>query len=184
MGVFIMENEVWKDVIGYEGLYKVSNLGKICSLGRLIEGNKNSIYFKPEKLMTFELMKKGYLRAKITKEKRSIKKLVHVIVGECFILNPENKPQINHKNGIKNDNRVENLEWCTNKENCIHAVKNKLNVAKYGESCGGSKLKECDVIEIRNLKGKLLKVEIAKKFNISVHTINQIHQNISWRHLL
>lgn len=167
-----MENEIWKDIKGYEGLYQVNKIGQVRKL-------KHEI-----KILAPEVMKKGYLRVSLTKNKQRTRILIHVIVAKHFIPNHDNKQQVNHINGIKSDNRIENLEWCTNKENCIHAVKNNLRLAVFGEEAGGSKLSEIDVIEIRNLKGKLIKKEIAEKFNISIHTIKQIHQNISWKHLL
>lgn len=95
--------EIWKDVVGYEGLYEVSNIGRVKSL------NKNNYGL----IMSQYITKKGYFRLQLTKEKRQKKHLVHRLVAEAFIPNPHNYPEVNHKDEDKLNNKVENLEWCT-----------------------------------------------------------------------
>jgi|LGVE01.1.fsa_nt_gb hypothetical protein len=114
--------EIWKDVKGYEGLYKISNLGNLLSL--VFKNNKVT---KKRKLVkkTF-LDKKGYLRTVITKNKIKKNFFIHRLVAIAFIPNPNNKPHINHKNLIRTDNKVENLEWCTQKENIHHFLQNGI----------------------------------------------------------
>ena len=104
-------NEIWKPIKDYEGLYEISNLGRI-----------KSRYFQENKILKSDCNR----YAKIDLRKNKVRKgfLVHRLVAEAFIPNIENKPQINHKNKIKLDNKVENLEWVTSSENIIHAFEN------------------------------------------------------------
>ena len=136
----------------------------------LIINKHNNYTLKPQ------LNGKGYLRVSIGKKLC----FVHRLVAQKYIPNPNNLPQVNHKNGIKTDNRVENLEWCDNIQNRKHAIENKLHLC--GEQCRWSKLKEKDVIFIRknkNLKAK----DLSKMFNVSVSTIKSIINNRSWKQL-
>lgn len=108
-----MEN--WKDVPGYEGLYAISDLGNIKS-------------FYTNKILKPSIDKFGYCRFSATKNKKQKTLRIHRLVGELFIPNPENKPQINHKNGIKTDNSKDNLEWVTDSENKKHAYQEGLMI--------------------------------------------------------
>ena len=108
--------EEWRDIKGYEGLYQVSNLGRVKSL---IRGTGNQFRFsKVEVILKPHLTKKGYFRLSLSKNNKRKSFQVHRLVAEAFIPNPNNYPQVNHKDENKTNNCVDNLEWCTNKYNC------------------------------------------------------------------
>lgn len=115
-------NEVWKDIKGYEEYYQVSNLGKVRSLPRFVNGKNNSLVFRKGRIIVGGVMKyyKGVLLYK-NNIRKTVK--IHRLVAEAFLPNPNNLPQVNHKNGDKLDNRVENLEWCSAHENNLHKYK-------------------------------------------------------------
>lgn len=115
--------EVWKEVKGYEGLYQVSNLGSVKSLDRMIENRQGVFRFYAGKMLSPTLDTCGYPMVRI----RSKRATVHRLVAEAFIPNIENKETVNHLNGIKHDNRVENLCWATRSENMVHAFETGLN---------------------------------------------------------
>ena len=114
-------NEEWRPIIGYEGYYEVSNLGRAKSVSRVINRESTGNITKIGAIRKVHWTPKGYYRIQLVKEKESKNHQVHRLVGEAFVPNPDNKPFINHKNSIRTDNRVENLEWVTPSENLIHA---------------------------------------------------------------
>lgn len=124
-----MNNEIWKDIKGYEGLYQVSNLGNVKSIPRIIDSQfkgkpiKREVY---EKVLKKSLTRFGYEYVCLSKNGKTKKHKVHRLVGEHFIPNIENKKTINHIDGNKQNNRVDNLEWATYKENQQHAIRTGL----------------------------------------------------------
>ena len=125
-----MTEEIWKDIEGYEGLYQISNLGRVKSLKHIIVRNNGVKQTFQEKILKTPLCKKtGYPMVCLWfmgKEKRYS---VHRLIAQAFIPNPENKPEINHINTIRNDNRIENLEWVTRTENMNNPL-TKKNLSK------------------------------------------------------
>ena len=111
--------EVWKDVVGYEGLYQVSNLGRVKSIGHK-NNHKDEIILKQSSNYI------GYKVVTLCKDKVQKEVRVHRLVAIAFIENPQNKPYVNHIDGIKDNNHVSNLEWTTQKENMHHASKSGL----------------------------------------------------------
>ena len=107
-----MNNEVWKDILGYEGLYKISDKGRVKSIG-----------YKKERILKPGRDKYGYLLVSLCKNHKIKYCHIHRLVALTFILNPNNLPQVNHKDEDKTNNRVENLEFCDRKYNCNYGTR-------------------------------------------------------------
>lgn len=126
-----MELEIWKDIKGFEGLYQISNFGRVKRLPKKVFNagllNKSKCFVSKEIIIKNATISKGYQGVTLTKEKKRYPKKVHRLVAEAFIPNANNKPQVNHIDCNKKNNCVDNLEWCTNSENQLHACKNGIN---------------------------------------------------------
>lgn len=114
---------IWKDVVGYEGLYKVSNIGEVKRIfTKTFTYSKNNTVTINEALIP-QNYSSGYFRISLRKNNIETQYSAHRLVAEAFIPNLDNKPFVNHINGVKDDNRLENLEWCTVSENSLHSVR-------------------------------------------------------------
>jgi len=172
--------EHWKDVVGYEGIYQVSDLGRVKSLhpgkrrcGRILKQATKS---------------NGYLQVTLSRHGQAKATLVHRLVLEAHIgPAPSPKHEGNHKNGDKTDNGVENLEWVTCSENHQHAfdVLGRKPTKLRGEACGGSRLTRKKVRRIRKLHGTgdhSLR-ELGRMFGVRHTTIRNIVYRKSWTHI-
>lgn len=133
--------EIWKDIVGFSGLYKVSNLGRIKSVDKKVNNN-GGLQHREERILKTRLNRHGYLQVVLSKNK-SYTKTIHRMVAEAFIPNIKNKPQINHIDGDKTNNCVSNLEWATRQENMQHAY-HKLK-RKMGFSYGFGTRKQANI---------------------------------------
>lgn len=165
-----LQNEIWKDVAGYDGLYQISSIGRFRSFAKKKTVTKYGIKNKDGYYVT-SMMKKG-IRHIVT---------IHRLVAIHFIPNPENKQCINHKNGIKTDNRVENLEWCTTQENTEHAKINNLILK--GENNPKSIFTEEQVREIKRKYKKNVYSQnmLARDYNCSRSAICHIVMGKTWK---
>lgn len=124
-----LPNEEWQDIQGYEGLYQVSNYGRVKSLGRISKrksrwGGQYTVVMK-EKIKTPFKNNKGYYMIHLNNNGKESNLLIHRLVGKAFIPNPYNNPEIDHKNENKNDNKINNLTWCTRLYNNTKGVQSK-----------------------------------------------------------
>ncbi|QIW89920.1 HNH endonuclease [Bacillus phage Izhevsk] len=174
-----MEN--WKSLKGIVengDSYEVSNLGNVRSIDRLDSRGCN----RKGKLMKPKTSKKGYIEVTLTKNNKGKTYKMHRLVALAFIPNIENKPEVNHKDGNKGNNKMGNLEWSTPLENISHAIKNGLS-KKSGEDNDNSTLTEVDVRKIREMyatKEYILK-EIADIYGVSFQHISAIVNYKLWK---
>lgn len=147
--------EEWKDIEGYEGLYAISNKGRVYS-------------YKSHRILKGSIESNGYIQVHLTKEGYKNKKVcIHRLVGKHFLDNNTEYDVINHKNGIKTDNRVENLEYCSPQENTQHAVDNSLLTFETIEKPVYAKFNDSNLIRFKSIQ------ECADYFKVSHSTISR-----------
>lgn len=171
------QQEIWKPIKGYEELYEISSFGRVKSL--IKQGNNKERFTK-----TSIDISTGYINVQLNKNSKPLTKRVHRLVIEAFIPNPKNKPVANHIDGNKKNNRADNLEWMTHSENTLHSFKNGLQKKIFGDNNYITKIKNQDVLKIRELivEGKNNK-EIAKIYNVNPCQISRIRTGKRRTHL-
>lgn len=118
---------MWKDIEGFKGLYQINELGEVKSLGRFVN-NRGFPDWRGERILKPRYYRGGYTQVSLCKDNKIYTKKVHRLVAEAFIPNPNNLPEVNHRNRIRDDNRVENLEWCTREYNSRYSLAKKVAV--------------------------------------------------------
>lgn len=176
---------IWKNITGYEGLYQISDTGLVKSLKRTCNSKNGKLRIVPEKILTPKLDKDGYLVLHLSKNNKRWYISIHRLVGLNFISNVFNFPEINHKDGNKLNNNVNNLEWCTTKKNVQHSFDIGLNIPKKGSKRAMSKMTEEKVIEVRNrYKNENISLKIlSKDYNICAQTLHSIINRKTWKHV-
>lgn len=175
--------EKWVDIQGYEGLYQISNHGNVRSLDRpvrtILRNKMVSTRIVKGKNLKPKFNGTEYLGVILSKENKQKTLRINRLVGFHFLVKGENHTQVNHIDGNKFNNHVNNLEWCTAKENMKHAY--EIGLRKGGQDCNLSKLTEVEVLQIVELKrqGKR-SVDVSRAFNISVRTVNRILHGDMW----
>jgi hypothetical protein len=173
--------ERWLSVIGYEGVYEVSNWGKVRRIAPWFDGRKT----QPKEDIVGKITKSGYRRVSLQYNGKPKEFAVHRLVAAAFIGPlPSSVHQVNHKNGERSDNRLENLEYLTPSENQLHACRVLHRPSRPGSKHPLAKLKEIDVIEMRALHsdgwtGK----DIAAKFGVSAGSVCWILKRKTWSHI-
>lgn len=171
--------EIWKQIQGFEGLYEVSSYGRIRTLRSSPKLKVNHCLTPAECAVRNG---KGYKTVTLYRDKRGKQLMVHRLVAEAFIPNPENKPQVNHKDTDKHNNIKDNLEWCTNAENKEHAIMNGLSGK--GDMNSMSKLTRFDVNAIRELYSSGVKPSfLSEKYGICKQHVHAIVTRKAWKHI-
>lgn len=178
--------EIWKDIKDYEGLYQVSNLGKIKSLERIVEYDtppyKHTV---KEKLRSLSIKNNGYLFVSLYKDNKGKNFHIHRLVAEAFIDNIKNKATVNHIDSDKTNNNVSNLEWATQSENNKHAYKVGARKPLAADKCTFTKTTEKQVLEMRKLyaTGNYSYKELATLYNLSYDGVWAIIKRKRWKHI-
>lgn len=181
------QNEIWKDVPGYDGKYQVSNMGRVRGLPRnsVMKNGSDVIRKLKGRIMSFGVCgsRVKYHSIKLCKDSKIETITIHRLVATVFVKNPHGKPHINHINNNSFDNRATNLEWCTPQENMSHAMKNGRWDIR-GEKQHLSKLNTKSVVSIRKMITLGIKFnDIANKFKIDPSTISDINRGKTWKHI-
>ena len=167
--------EIWEDIEGFDGYYQISNSGRL----RIPNGR----FGPPNRIMKTDPSGNGYALVFLYKKDKSRKAVtVHRLVANAFIPNPENKPQVNHKNGLKTDNQIDNLEWATSSEDRQHAYDIGLKVAPNGERHYSAKLNSFQVRVIR--KSDLSQRELVRIFKVTQPTVRAIINKTTWKQIV
>ena len=171
------EQEIFKDIPGYEGFYQVGNQGRVKSLSRK--------YSPVEIILSPGRDKDGYPRVVLYRDKKSLSIKVHQLVMLTFVGECPKGLQINHIDGNKENNHLDNLEYCTPAENVQHAHDTGLRVSPYGEDNGRSKLTESQVLEIRGRykASGVSQRKLAQEYGVNHATIGFIVRRETWNHI-
>lgn len=175
------EVEIWKPVSGMENYYEVSNKGRLRSLDRYVETLNGQTRFYRGVVMTFNYPKGKYICVKMSAPGVKVYTRLHRLVAEHFIHNPLNKPEVNHKDGNKSNNNVDNLEWVTQLENKKHA--SIAGLIRKKENHYKAKLTEELVKQIRGMyaTGLYTHQSIANEFGVVRTLITRIINNKRWK---
>lgn len=230
-----LPGEIWKDIVGYEGIYQISSLGRVKSLSRIKQRKSNlkitneilqkildlksqgkslrflSNEFKIDRrqitkhlkrykgfldfnedilsvtrIRRLQVDKDGYYKVILIKNGKQKPFRVHRLVGEAFLDNQNKKPEINHKDGNKQNNLYTNLEWVTVKENDFHARFHGLKKPSFGEKSGMSKLKEDLVKRMKTIfsYGFFSKMEVAQICGVNYKNAHSILSGKTWKHII
>lgn len=176
-----VNNELWKDIPGFPG-YQASSFGRIKAVAKQSYNIKSkTLCWRKERVLKSKPDSSGYLTHTLKGPYRKKTWLAHRIIAIAWLPNPNKKEFVNHKNGIKTDNRPQNLEWCTKSENGIHAVEFGLHNTLRGEKNGNHRLNKSEVIQIRASAGT--HQEIASKYGIAKSTVYAIIKRKLWAHI-
>lgn len=176
-----LENEIWVDWVGFEGYYQVSNLGRYKSMDRIIHSKAGKNLFYRGRLLKLRKHGAGYLLYMLSKDNIHYQGLIHIAVAKHFIPNPENKKEVNHKKGVKNDNRACELEWMSPSENQNHSyqvLKRKASFkGKFGKDNPNSHQIYCPTLglDFESITGasKILGIPISSIWNVVNNKFNQ-----------
>lgn len=173
MELILRGYEIWRDIEGWEGLYQISNCG-----------NVKSLHFNKERIMKQVSDTKGYKQVRFCNKSKTEMPLIHRLVAQAFIPNPDNKPEVNHHDNDKTNNHDWNLEWVTRAENIQYAVKTGTHFIARGSKNGTAIIDESTA---KLIKQELIKEKkpgkIAEILNVNVDIVKDIKRGRTWNHV-
>jgi hypothetical protein len=176
-----------KPVIGWEGYYEVDEGGDVFSMPRVTHRSDGTIQTWGERPMRSHIGNSGYLLVRLSRPGKRVMARIHRLVAEAFIPNPENKPEVNHKNGERWDPRVENLEWVTSSENHIHAVRvlGTVHVPHHrGSAAPIAKMTESIVSDCRKAAAAGASIKgLARRHSVNAKTMRSAILGETWTHV-
>lgn len=176
--------EVWKPVIGYEGVYEASNLGRVRSLSRTIRCGYGKVRSLKGRVLKPILQNAGYLQVQLAYQGKTGHRTVHRIVAELFCHNKQGCNVINHIDANRLNNAASNLEWCTQEQNYHHARSMGLVKIPRGSEKGAAKLTESDIPQIRYLIERGWKIkDIADAYGVAAPQVSFIKSGRAWSHV-
>jgi hypothetical protein len=175
--------EVWKDIKDFDNKYQISNIGRVKSLPMTVVNKYGVIQHRKEKIRKLYKGNHGYYVVSLKDNMKQVVKTVHRMVAEAFLEKIEGSDYVNHKSGIKTENNIENLEYCTMAENTKHSF--DLGMSKKGSQCSYAKLDEKKAREayymVTELKMSCL--DVGQLYNVTRQCISELKFKRSWKHI-
>lgn len=185
-----MEDEQWKPVVGFEGLYEVSSHGRVRSLDKPVSGPNGRLSIRKGQIVKGCYSHGKYLQVNLYKDRKNNTQKIHRLVAIAFLSNPENYEQVNHKDFDRENNNLDNLEWCSARQNKDYSINAGRQLK--GTDVHSVKLTDEDILEIRRIYaetrtksrvGRGVLSGIAAKYGVCPSSISQIVARKSWKHI-
>jgi hypothetical protein len=172
--------EIWKDVVGYEGLYEINTLGDVRSKAKWIKTRFTGYIRKPAPIKSYR-DKFGYKKVSLYKKAKQKGLFVHRLLGQAFICNTENKPHINHIDHNKKNNSLDNLEWVTRSENIKKAYEfGKMLKGELSPAASLSNSQACNIIVLLQVRSPKI---VSIMTGVRKEIVRAIYRRLSWNHM-
>jgi hypothetical protein len=177
-------NEIWKDIPKFNNEYQISNFGKIRSKHAVIIRSNGTTHTRVSKILKPAKSKDGYYKGAVCVDKKMRTYCIHRLVAEAFCFKSYETQEVNHINGVKTDNRAENLEWCNRSENILHALRLGLLIPRKGSQKTESKMDEATAKKLKEMIANGIKRSlVCEQLGITVHMYKDVQRGKTWMHV-